>query len=237
MKDRVFEGASVTRALEAASVGLGLPVERLRYVVLEEGAPATPKTPAMPARIVVLLDATQSGATPREPASARAPQPGRRVAGDAKPRLRRVVEAVAEASGEALDVAFEDGDETLVMRVSGPGEGLLLERGGLALRALEHLLQRAVSRDEPRRLQLTSERFRGERDAYLRERARQLADAVRADGVPRETEPLNSYDRRIVHLAIQDEAKVRSFSVGEGTARRVTIGPEETAPAGTTEAQ
>lgn len=235
MKDRVFEGRDVARALEAASVGLGLPVARLRYVVLEEGAEATPAAPAAPARVVVFLDATE-GAAPRVP-SRPASRPAERSAGDAKPRLRRLVAAVAEAAGEALEVVFEDGDETLVLRVSGPGEALLLERGGEALRALEHLLQRAVSRDEPRRLRLTSERFRSERDAFLRGRARTLADAVRADGVPRETEPLNSYDRRIVHLAVQDEPRVRSFSVGEGAARRVTIAPELEGPADNPEVQ
>jgi spoIIIJ-associated protein len=231
VKDRVFEGASVTRALEAASVGLGLPVARLRYVVLEEGVPPTTQSAGSPARIVVFLDATGGGAATPGPASPRT-QPPRRVAGDAKPRLRRLVEALAEASGEPLDVAFEDGDETLVVRVSGPGEGLLLDNGGEPLRALEHVLQRAVSRDEPRRLQLTSERFRSERDGYLRARARELAAAVRQDGVPRETEPLNSYDRRIVHLAVQDEENVRSFSVGEGSGRRVTIAPAGDTPAG-----
>lgn len=235
MKDRVFEGRDVTRALEAASVGLGLPVARLRYVVLEEGSPATAAAPAAPARIVVLLDATEAvSAGSRSPPSH---GPAQRSAGDAKPRLRRLVAAVAEAAGDPLDVFFEDGDETLVVRVSGPGEALLLERGGEALRALEHLLQRSVSRDEPRRLQLTSERFRSERDAFLRGRARALADAVRSDGVPRETEPLNSYDRRIVHLAVQEEPDVRSFSVGEGAARRVTVAPRPLGPAHNPEVQ
>lgn len=235
MKDRVFEGPDVPRALVAASVGLGLPVARLRYVVLEEGSPATATAPAATARIVVLLDATEAA-----PAGSRAQPPvatAQRSAGDAKPRLRRLVAAVAEAAGEPLDVVFEDGDATLVVRVSGPGEALLLERGGEALRALEHLLQRSVSRDEPRRLQLTSERFRRERDAFLRGRARALADAVRSDGVPRESEPLNSYDRRIVHLALQDEPDLRSFSVGEGAARRVTVAHRLLGPAHNPEVQ
>jgi spoIIIJ-associated protein len=238
VKDRVFEGASVTRALEAASQGLGLPVARLRYVVLEEGGQATGAAAATPARIVVFLDATQ-GAPPDARAGARAgrAQPAPRAAGDSKPRLQRVVQSVAEAAGEPLEVEFEDGDETLVVRVSGPGEALLLEHGGEALRALEHVLQRVVSRDEPRRLQLTSVRFRGERDDYLRGRARELAAAVRGDGVPRETEPLNSYDRRIVHLAIQEEAQVRSFSVGEGAGRRVTVAPEQPGGPATPEVQ
>jgi spoIIIJ-associated protein len=232
VKDRVFEGPTLAGALDAASVGLGLPVALLRYVVLEEGAPATSSAPAAPARIVVLLDATE-GAAPRARPAPAAP----RAAGDAKPRLRRLVEAIAEAAGEPLDVTFEDGDQTLVVRVSGPGEALLLAHGGEALRALEHLLQRAVSRDEPRRLQLTSARFRSERDAYLRERVRELVQAVRGDGVARETEPLNSYDRRIVHLEVQELPGLKSYSVGEGSGRRVTIAPADASPAPTPEVQ
>lgn len=223
MKDRVFEGGDVACALEAASLGLGLPVSGLRYVVLEAGSQATGATAASPARIVVFLDATERAAQTIPPApSANVVGPS---AGSPKDRLRRVVTAVADAAGEPLEVTFDEGDQTLTLRVSGPGEQLLLERGGEALRALEHLLQRAVSRDEPRRIQLTSERFRGQRDAYLRGLARELAEAVRADGVSRETDALNSYDRRIVHLAVQDEPGVRSFSVGEGGSRRVTLAP------------
>lgn len=230
MKDRVFEGPDVKRALEAASLGLGLPVSGLRYVVLEEGSQATAAAPAMPARIVVFLDATeQAGQTIRpRPASASVAPP---ALGSPKDRLRRLVAAVADAAGEPLEVSFDEGDETLTVRLSGPVEGLLLERGGEALRALEHVLQRAVSRDEPRRIQLTSERFRSQRDAFLQGLARELAEAVRGDGVARATEPLNSYDRRIVHLAVQEQPGVRSFSVGESGSRRVTVAPELEGPA------
>lgn len=235
MKDRVFEGRDVARALEAASLGLGLPVSGLRYMVLEEGSQATPAAAAAPARLVVFLDATERAAQTRPPASsAKVAGP---VASSPRERLRRVVSAVADAAGEPLDATFDEGDETLTVRLRGPGEQLLLERGGEALRALEHLLQRAVSRDEPRRIRLTSERFRGQRDAYLQELARGLAEAVRADGVSRETDALNSYDRRIVHLAVQDEPGVRSFSVGEGGSRRVTLAPALPGPAHTPEVQ
>lgn len=235
MKDRVFEAKDVPRALEAASLGLGLPVAELRYVVLEEGTEATAAAQAQPARIVVLLDATERAAPAARPLPAARPAPA--AYGEVKGRLRRLVAAVAVAAAQELEVAFEDGDETLVVRVSGAGEGLLLEHGGEALRGLEHLLQRAVSRDEPRRIQLTSERFRSERDAFLRNTARELAEAVRGDGVPRETGPLNSYDRRIVHIAVEDERGVRSFSVGEGSARRVTLAPRVDGPAQNPEVQ
>lgn len=242
MKDRVFEGRDVSRALEAASLGLGLPVAQLRYVVLEEGRPPSDAGPGAPARVAVLLDALGAGGSTPGPQASRAPRarpgPGPQDApraqalppGGVKARLRRLVAAVAEAAQEPLEVSFEDGDETLVVRVRGAGEALLLENGGEALRALEHLLQRSVAADEPRRVQLSSERFRSERDAFLQARALELAAAVRQDGAPRETEPLNSYDRRIVHIAVQGLPGLRSFSVGEGSRRRVTVALRPDAP-------
>jgi spoIIIJ-associated protein len=67
--------------------------------------------------------------------------------------------------------------------------------------------------------------FRERRDQALAEEARRLAEAVRADGQPREMAPLNAYERRVVHVALQAEPGVTTFSVGEGSSRRVTVAP------------
>jgi spoIIIJ-associated protein len=96
------------------------------------------------------------------------------------------------------------------------------------------VLQRAFSPQlEGRALHAECEGFREQRDAALAEEARRLAEAVRADGAPRTTEPLNAYERRIVHLAIGEVAGVITYSVGEGAGRRVTVAP---APEGAKEA-
>ena len=50
---------------------------------------------------------------------------------------------------------------------------------------------------------------------------------VRGDGRPRESRPLNAYERRIIHVAISEEPGLRTFSVGEGADRRVTVAPAD----------
>ena len=108
--------------------------------------------------------------------------------------------------------------------LGGPGAALFLANEGEALQALDHLLQRSVARQlAPRRLRLECEGYSEQRDARLAELARELADAVRRDGRPRSTGALNAYERRLIHVALGEDPELRTFSVGLGSERRVTI--------------
>jgi spoIIIJ-associated protein len=142
---------------------------------------------------------------------------------------------VAEAAG--IDVwaeVGEDGDDKVVVQIKGPGHAFFFGREGKGdvLRATEHLLQRTFGAEFlPRHLRVDCEGFQERRDAALAEEARTLAAAVRDDGQPRTTEPLNAYERRVVHVALNDDEDVSTYSVGEGSARRVTVALAEEAPA------
>jgi len=104
---------------------------------------------------------------------------------------------------------------------------------GEVLRATEHLLQRLYGAAlQPRALRLTGDGFRERRDQALAEEARRIAEEVRRDGQPRTMAPQNAYERRLVHVALQDEPGVVTYSVGEGSSRRVTVAPREPATPG-----
>jgi spoIIIJ-associated protein len=220
MKDLVFTGPDVAAALAEASRTLGLPVPALRHVVLDPGRPERLGVRGEPARVAVMIDrpAGARGAAPSPPLPS-GPPPA-----DVSPAA--VVEALARAAGLELWLEQEPRGSGLSWRLGGSGTAALLEDDAEAVSALEHLLQRAAAfRGEERRVTLECEGYRERRDARLRERALALAAAVRADGVPRETEPLNSYERRLVHVAVAEVAGLATFSVGEGADRRVTIAP------------
>jgi spoIIIJ-associated protein len=249
MKDQLFEGPDVNTALARAARDLGLTQAALRYVVLSPGDEKSP------ARIAVMLDATAAASAPKPRAAPGAERPARRpqrrreevgerpAPEDAEPapkpsgggvptRLRRVVRELAESAGLEIGCQVQDEDQALAVVLSGPGREPLLADGGQALRALEHLLQRMFNRHiEPTSVVLRCEGYREARDAWLGARARELAQGVRADGVPRETEPMNAYDRRIVHMALAEEPGVHTFSVGAGADRRVTVAPDVEGPA------
>jgi spoIIIJ-associated protein len=225
MSDRAFTGRDVPEALAEASRTLGVPVERLRYVVLEAGSPGARGIAGTPARIAVLVDAAGAGAPPARGTAAPPPPPG--------PLLRGLVRALAEAAGVDVAAEVEESAGALTVRLEGPGCSLLLEEDGEVLRALEHLLQRAASRPGARqRVVVSCPGYREKRDDDLRAEARALVEAVRRDGQPRETRPLNAYERRIVHIVVSEEPGLRTFSVGEGADRRVTVARAEPEAAG-----
>jgi spoIIIJ-associated protein len=221
MKDQVFSGRSVEEALAAASQALGIPRPRLRYVVLEAGTPAGRGLEAQPARVAVLMD--REAPAPEPPAAAAA-----RAERDPRAGTRAIVRAIAEAAGIEVAAETDDTPEALTIRLEGPDVAFFLEDDADVLEGLDHLLQRMYQRGlEPRRLIVTCEGYRVERDEGLRRTALELAAAVRRDGTPRTTRPLNSYERRVVHVTLSGEPGIRTYSVGEEGNRRVTVAPRD----------
>lgn len=231
MKDRVFSGPDVEEAIAVAAASLGLPRADLRYVVLEPGTAAGRGLKPTPARIAVLLP--EPG---RPVAAAGDPEPAPITAPDLRAGLRETIRAVAEAGGLDVGAEVEESEEAVVVRLHGADEAFFLGEDGRGevLRATEHLLLRLYGAAlRPRALRLTGEGFRARREEALAVEAHHLAEAVRAEGQPRTMEPMNAYERRLVHVALEGEPGVTTYSAGQGSDRRVTVapaGPGGTAP-------
>jgi spoIIIJ-associated protein len=223
MKDRVFTGEDVPDALAVAAASLGLPEAELRYVVLDAGSAGGRGLQPTKARVAVMLeDSAPPASVPPAPPT------------DARAGIRAMVRSVAEAAGVDVWAEISEEEERVVVHLRGPDHAFFFGREGRGdvLRATEHLLQRMYGTEFlPRPLRAECDGFQERRDAALGDEARALADAVREDGRPRTTEPLNSYERRVVHVALTDEAGITTYSVGEGAARRVTVAPAATASA------
>jgi spoIIIJ-associated protein len=225
VKDRVFSGPDVEEALALAAANLGLPRAGLRYVVLDAGSAGGRGLRPTPARVAVLLEEAPPPSRPALRAGA-PPAP----AADPRAGLRATVRAVAEAGGLDVDAEVEESEEAIVVRLRGADLSFFVGKDGRGevLRATEHLLQRLYGAAlQPRALRLTGEGFRERRDEALAEEARRIAEEVRRDGQPRTMAPQNSYERRLVHVALQDEPGVVTYSVGEGPSRRVTVAPRQ----------
>jgi len=120
---------------------------------------------------------------------------------------------------------FETPD--VVVRFSGPDVDLLLSNRAELLLALEHVTMehlRMPSEDHSR-ISFDANDYRLLRIEELRLSALTAAEKVKRPGVPFRFNPMNSRERRVIHLALRDEAAVRSESAGAGPGRQVVVYP------------
>jgi len=129
------------------------------------------------------------------------------------------------AEGETPHPDFENPD--LVVRFTGPDLDLLLANKAELLLALEQWTMEALglSSDDHSRICFDANDRRILRIEELRMSAQAAAERVRKSGGPFHFSPMNSRERRILHLALRNEPDVRSESVGEGPIRQVVIVP------------
>ncbi len=122
----------------------------------------------------------------------------------------------------------------ILVDFSGPDSGLLLDRGGELLRSLELLgleMLRLPS-GEHEKISFDCQNHRSLRIQELRSAAAVAAEKVRRTGAPYRFNPMSSRERRIVHLALRDEADLHTESEGEGMRRCLGVYPKDSRPAG-----
>jgi spoIIIJ-associated protein len=124
------------------------------------------------------------------------------------------------------DHAEADSPELLV-DFSGPDTDLLLQRGGELLESLEELSVRLLRlpTEERDRISFDSQDFKSLRIDELKLTAETAAAKVVKGGAPFALSPMHSRDRRVIHLALKDNAAVRTESEGGGPYRKVVIFP------------
>ena len=135
--------------------------------------------------------------------------------------------AFTVAEGETPHPDFENPD--LMVRFTGADVDLLLGNKAELLLALEQLTMEAIGMapEEHSRICFDANDRRILRIEELRMSAQAASDRVKKSRQPFHFSPMNSRERRILHLALRDETDVRSESVGEGPIRQVVIVPAE----------
>ena len=135
--------------------------------------------------------------------------------------------AFTVAEGETPHPDFENPD--LMVRFTGADVDLLLDNKAELLLALEQLTMEAIGMapEEHSRICFDANDRRILRIEELRMSAQTAAERVKKSRQPFHFSPMNSRERRILHLALRDETDIRSESVGEGPIRQVVIVPAE----------
>ena len=134
-----------------------------------------------------------------------------------------------------LDLAArtEENEAQIIVKLYGADARRLTERHGELLDALQVLANKAlIGRKSEKDIELDCEEFKGKRLEELGQRAREVADRVRVDGREELLPAMTPIERRIVHLALHDDAEVTTESRGEGFYKRVAIIRREETQAG-----
>ena len=128
----------------------------------------------------------------------------------------------------SCQVRVDSDEDAFVVDIETAGaDGLLIGKKGQNLEALTYLLKRMVGKQLKRnvRMEVDVGGYRARRTESLRSKAILLAGRVKSSGREVQMEPLPAAERRIVHLALQGDPSVRTYTVGDGELRNVVVSP------------
>lgn len=152
-------------------------------------------------------------------------EPERAVVDEAKGVLEEFLRLMD--LGGTVEVAM--GSETAKLNVKGDDLGVLIGRRGEKLASLQHLVNLIIARREGQtfRIAIDVENYRGRREDQLRDVARRAAERVLQTGKIIQLEAMPAVERRIVHMALVENPRVRTQSVGVEPNRRIVVLPAD----------
>ena len=149
---------------------------------------------------------------------------------EVQPQTIEAVEHFLKNTMKAMDMEVElkteiDQDGALCVDMSGEHMGILIGKRGQTLDSLQYLANRVANKHQEGyvRVKLDTENYRARREETLRHLAKNIAHKVKRNRRPVALEPMNPYERRIIHSALQSDPYVMTHSEGEEPFRKVVI--------------
>ncbi|MDD7676500.1 MAG: RNA-binding cell elongation regulator Jag/EloR [Eubacteriales bacterium] len=206
-KEIIVTGKTVDEALAAAAVQLGAPdVGSLEYTVLEEPRKGLFGLGASPAKLSVSY-----------------------VMKGADIALEFVKNIISDMGLKAEAVMCDGNNDDKLISIDGDGSGILIGHHGETLDSLQYLANLAANKKvagekrEYVRITLDAEGYRAKREEALRALARRMADKVLKYKKSVMLEPMNPYERRIIHSEVQKIDGVSTNSIGSENNRKVVM--------------
>ena len=204
MEVKDFKAKTVNDAITAATLELGISSDQLNYEVIEEGSRGFLGIfSSKPAVIRVILK---------------------------KSLLERTQEFCDELfSAMKVEtkvlIDFKEEDNVMNIDLSGPDMGILIGKRGQTLDALQYIISLFVNKESEAyiRVKLDTEKYRERRKVTLEKLAKKIAYTVKRSKKPVTLEPMNPYERRVIHSSLQNDRYVCTKSEGEEPYRKVVI--------------
>ena len=198
-----FSAKTVDDAITEACQKLSVTSDKLEYVVVEEGSSGFLGIGSKPAIIKARVKSSLSDI--------------------AKNFLNEVFEAMNLTV--VIDVKYDETERNMDIELSGDEMGVLIGKRGQTLDSLQYLTSLVVNKDveEYIRVKVDTENYRQRRRDTLENLAKNISYKVKRTKRPVSLEPMNPYERRIIHSALQNDKFVTTHSEGEEPFRRVVV--------------
>jgi len=203
MEFQKFSAKTVSEALTAACQFFTVTSDKLEYEVKEEGSTGFFGFNAKPAVIVARVKET--------------------IEDRAKAFLKDVFEAMDLTV--VIEIKYDEENRSMDIDLSGDEMGVLIGKRGQTLDSLQYLVSLVVNKDveDYIRVKLDTENYRKRRKDTLENLAKNIAYKVKRTRRPVSLEPMNPYERRIIHSALQNDKYVTTHSEGEEPFRHVVV--------------
>ena len=207
MEFQEFEGKSTEEAIENACAHFQVSPEQLEIEIVSVGSPGLFGLGGRKAKIRAAL---------REESE-------ELLLSSAKEILETLLERVQEQA----TVSVHQEDDRISLRIETDDAGLLIGKQGQTLDALQYLVTKMLAKKSRRKVRITIdvEAYRARHNEALAHLAQKYGEKVKKSGRPIILSPMNPYDRRIVHMALQEDKELKTVSRGEGLYKKVVISP------------
>ncbi|MBI4978220.1 MAG: KH domain-containing protein [Spirochaetes bacterium] len=145
--------------------------------------------------------------------------------------VRDIVEGIVKNMNFTATVtATEEAEKKIYINIESENSAILIGKKGATLEALQFIVSLIVSKkfglDEEHHVVIDIDGYRKRREDALRQMAERVADTVKRTHRSKMLEPMNPYERRVIHVTLQGDTEVETKSEGEGTIKQVCIIPK-----------
>lgn len=227
MQSLDFEGKTIDEAIEKACREWQVSREKLSIEIITEGAAGfMGLLGGKKARIkanLLSLEETLNGNVAPPPLAGTAPE----ARGNPALRAKELLEGILERMDLTCPVTVEETPESIVLNIKGDGGGLLIGRRGQNLDALQYIINKAVHRlpHSHKTIVVDTESYRERRIESLNDLAAKIGERVKKTRKAVTLNYLNAHNRRIIHMALQNDEGLTTKSRGEGEYRKLIIVP------------
>jgi spoIIIJ-associated protein len=191
-----------------------------------KGSPPPQRSSRTPVRIQPEAAVPAPPAAPGSPADpCPPPSPAASTDNRAPERARLFLEGLLSRMQLPSPVTVRETAESIVLNIEGDGSGLLIGKRGQNLDAIQYIVNKAIhhSANGNRMIVIDTESYRKRREEALIALAMRAAEKARKHHKPVTIGHMNAHDRRIIHLAVQNDATLTTRSRGEGEYRSILI--------------